>query len=185
MTQKPDQDIDALLDDLELFRQTVGPIKPIEHDRIEPHQGSAQPLPRSTEADEKQVLNDMLSDYFEPAELDTGEELYHCRPGIQRGVLRKLRRGGFRVSAVLDLHGMNVAAARQALVAFLHSARREHMTCVNIIHGKGKRSSNKGPVIKNKVNSWLRQRDEVMAFCSARPIDGGTGAIYVLLKRNN
>ena len=185
MTRKPDKNMDTLLEDLELFRQTVGPITPVQHDRVEPHKGDTQPLPRSTEADERQVLNDMLSDYFEPAELETGEELYHCRPGIQRSVLRKLRRGGFRVSAMLDLHGMNVAAARQSLISFLRSARREHMTCVHIIHGKGKRSSNKGPVIKTKVNSWLRQRDEVLAFCSARPIDGGTGAIYVLLKRNN
>jgi DNA-nicking Smr family endonuclease len=59
------------------------------------------------------------------------------------------------------------------------------MTCIRIIHGKGKRSrNNKGPVIKTKVNHWLRQRDDVLAFCSARPIDGGTGAIYVLLRRN-
>ena len=70
-------------------------------------------------------------------------------------------------------------------MTFIHSSRREHMTCIRIIHGKGKRSrNNKGPVIKTKVNHWLRQRDDVLAFCSARPIDGGTGAIYVLLRRN-
>jgi DNA-nicking Smr family endonuclease len=192
MTQKPDPELvpgdllpDDVLDDLELFRQSVGPIDPVYHDRVEPDKSSAPPLPRSTRADEQQVLQDMLSDYFEPAELDTGEELYYCRPGIQKTVLRKLRRGQFRVAAMLDLHGMNVTAARQALVAFIHNARREHMTCVRIIHGKGKRSSNKGPVIKTKVNHWLRQRDDVLAFCSARAIDGGTGAVYVLLKRQS
>jgi DNA-nicking Smr family endonuclease len=56
------------------------------------------------------------------------------------------------------------------------------MTCVRIIHGKGLRSRHKGPVIKTKVNTWLRQRDDILAFCSARPVDGGTGAIYVLLR---
>jgi DNA-nicking Smr family endonuclease len=183
MTRKPDTDI--VIEDLELFRQSVGPIEPVFHDRIEPDKSSAPPLPRSTRADERQVLQDMLSDYFSHDELDTGEELYYCNPGMQRSVLRKLRRGQFRVGAVLDLHGMNVSAARQALVAFIHSSRRDHMTCIRIIHGKGKRSrNNKGPVIKTKVNHWLRQRDDVLAFCSARPIDGGTGAIYVLLRRN-
>ena len=170
-------------DDSSLFRQAVGEVTPVSHDRVEPNRPPVRPLPRYTRADEEQVLADMLSDYFEPAELDTGEELYYVRPGLQNSVLRKLRRGQFRVSAVVDLHGMNVETARRTLVGFLAQARREHLTCVRVIHGKGKRSKHKGPVIKTKVNSWLRQRDEVLAFCSSRPIDGGTGAVDVLLRR--
>lgn len=166
------------------FRAAVGPVRPLRHDRVEPARRALAPRPRLSEADERQVLQDMLSDYFEPAELETGEELYYCREGVQRGVLRKLRRGQFRVAAALDLHGMNVEAARRALAAFLYDARRDRLSCVRIIHGKGNRSRHKGPVLKTKVNRWLQQRDDVLAFCSAPPGDGGTGALYVLLRRN-
>ena len=96
MSEKTDRASDGA--DSDLFRQAVGVVEPIRDDRILPSNGSALPLPRSTEADEQQVLHDMLSDYFEPAELDTGEELYYCRPGVQHAVLRKLRRGQFRVA---------------------------------------------------------------------------------------
>ena len=164
-----------------LFRETVGPVRPVHHDRME-HRQRPPPEPRLSHDDERQVIDELLSWPVEPDELDTGEELYYRRDGIQNKVLRKLRRGQYRVSAVLDLHGMNVATARQALLEFLHDAKREHMTCVRIIHGKGLRSRHKGPVIKTKVNAWLRQRDDILAFCSARPVDGGTGAIYVLLR---
>ena len=170
-------------EDRALFRRMVGPVKQLHHDQVEQSTSAPAPIPRSTLADERQVLDDMLSDYFEPAELDTGEELYYCREGIQIAVLRKLRRGHFRVGAIVDLHGMTVPIARQALADLIHTAKRKDITCVRIIHGKGKRSRHKGPVLKQKVNHWLRQRDDVLAFCSARPVDGGTGAVYVLLKR--
>jgi DNA-nicking Smr family endonuclease len=166
-----------------LFRQQVGPVKRLRHDRIEPHRSSPAPIPHSTWADERQVLKDMVSNYFEPADMETGEELHYCREGLQHGVLRKLRRGQFCVGAVLDLHGMTVDTARESLIAFLNNARRHGLNCVRVIHGKGKRSRHKGPVLKTKVNHWLRQRDEILAFCSARPVDGGTGAVYILLKR--
>lgn len=167
-----------------LFRQAVELVKPLNCDRIEPIQAHPTPIPRFTKADEQQTLADAISDYFEPAELDTGEELYYRREGIQQAVLRKLRRGQFQVGAVLDLHGMTVATAKQALVAFLYSARRNHLSCVRIIHGKGNGSRHRGPVLKQKINYWLRQRDEILAFCSARPVDGGAGAVYVLLRNN-
>lgn len=169
--------------DRELFRQTVGAVKPLHCDRIDPVPIHPAPIPRFSEADEQQVLADMLSDYFEPADLETGEELYYRSEGVQQAVLRKLRRGHFQVGAALDLHGMSVAAAKQALTIFLHDVRREDISCVRIIHGKGKGSRHRGPILKQKVNHWLRQRDEVLAFCSARAVDGGTGAVYVLLRR--
>lgn len=170
-------------EDRALFRRAVGPVKPLRCDRIEPIRLHPAPIPRFTEADEQQVLADMMSNYFEPAELDTGEELYYRREGVQQAVLRKLRRGQFQVGAALDLHGMTVAVAKEALAAFLHRARRDSLSCVRIVHGKGNGSRHRGPVLKQKINHWLRQRDEVLAFCSARPVDGGTGAIYVLLRR--
>ncbi|MFO7642494.1 MAG: Smr/MutS family protein [Candidatus Competibacteraceae bacterium] len=169
--------------DRELFRRTVGPVERLRCDRVEPLSSPPAAIPRFTQADERQVLADMVSDYFEPADLETGEELYYRGEGIQQAVLRKLRRGQFRVGAALDLHGMTVVRAREALVDFLHEVRRENLSCVRIIHGKGNGSRHRGPVLKQKINHWLRQRDEVLAFCSARPVDGGTGAIYVLLRR--
>lgn len=165
-----------------LFRQTVGPVKPLHCDRIDPILLHPAPIPRFTEADERQVLADMISDYFEPADMETGEELYYRRDGVQQAVLRKLRRGQFQVGAVLDLHGMIVATAKEALALFLRCALRDGLSCVRIIHGKGNGSRHRGPVLKQKINHWLRQRDDVLAFCSARPVDGGAGAVYVLLK---
>ena len=170
-------------EDRELFRAAIGPVERLDHDRIEPALSRPKPLPRFRAEDEQQVLTDMISDYFEPADMETGEDLFYCREGLQHTVLRKLRRGQFRVGAELDLHGMTVDTARMALNAFIRQVQRNRVTCVRIIHGKGNRSHNKGPVIKGKVNRWLRLRDDVLAFCSARPMDGGTGALYVLLRR--
>ncbi len=170
-------------EDQALFRRTVGAVRRIHYDRVEPVWRRPAPIPRFTHADEQQVLTDMLSDYFEPTDLDTGEELYYRRDGVQQAILRKLRRGQFRIGSVLDLHGMTVITAKAALALFLRDARRNSLGCVRIIHGKGKGSRHRGPVLKQKVNHWLRQRDEVLAFCSARSVDGGTGALYVLLRR--
>jgi DNA-nicking Smr family endonuclease len=170
-------------EDRALFRDSVGPVTRVGHDRVLPTRKPPAPRPRFALADERAVLQDALSDLFEPWELDTGEELGFARPGLQHGLLRKLRRGQFSVGAELDLHGMTVPVARQAVSEFLHQCRLRHIRCVRIIHGKGRGSRNQGPVLKGKVDHWLRQRDEVLAFATARPVDGGTGAVYVLLKR--
>lgn len=170
-------------DERQLFRQSVGEVERLAHDYYEHAAPSLSPRPRFTRADEQQVLHDALSDWFDPAEWNHGEILQFCRDGLPHTVLRKLRRGQFAQHAELDLHGLGVEAAREALVKFLHRARRQHMSCVRIIHGKGNRSQHRGPVLKYKVNHWLRQREEVLAFCSARTIDGGSGALYVLLRR--
>ena len=130
---------------------------------------------------EEQVIRDLLSDAVDLYDLETGEELVYVHPGVQRGVLRKLRRGHFSIGGELDLHGMTVPVARQALVDFLRQCHRQHVRCVRIIHGKGNGSLGKQPVLKAKVSHWLRQRADVLAYSSARPVDGGTGAIYVLL----
>lgn len=170
-------------EDRALFRASVGPVTPVHSDRVSATARRPTPRPRFALADERAALQDALSDLFEPWEMDTGEELGFARPGLQHQLLRKLRRGQFSVGAELDLHGMNVPIARQAVSEFLHQCRLRHLRCVRIIHGKGRGSRNQGPVLKGKVDGWLRQRDEVLAFATARPVDGGTGAVYVLLKR--
>lgn len=169
--------------DRELFRKAVKGASPLSQDRITQPKSRPAPKPRFRDADEQEVLKDMLSDPIDPADLETGEELLFARSGLQHNVLRKLRRGQYSVNSELDLHGMIAAEAKVELVAFLNDSRRRGHRCVRIIHGKGNRSLNREPVLKGKVAHWLQQRDEVLAFCSARPIDGGTGAVYVLLKR--
>ena len=169
----------------DLFRKAVGKIRPVKQDKVHPHRKRRKPVPEQTLRDQREVMNSLLSDDYEHSEVETGEELLYTRPGLQHSVIRKLRRGQYVIEAQLDLHGATVAQAREAVNAFLNSAQAHGKRCVRIIHGKGKSSEGKLPVLKGKVNSWLRQKDQVLAFCSARPSDGGTGAVYVLLKRRD
>lgn len=142
-----------------------------------------KPIPRQRLLDEKQVLQDSLSDPIDILEAgETGEELFFARPGITKAALRKLKRGGWVIRAELDLHGMRSAEARLSLAEFLQHCARQDCRCVRIIHGKGLRSRNREPVLKHKLRHWLIQREDVLAFCQARPTDGGSGAVIVLLK---
>lgn len=170
-------------EDIDLFRASVGDVRPVRDDRIMPHRHAVSPRPAFRERDEAAVLHDLLSDHFDAADMETGEELLFIRPGLQLRTLRKLRRGQIVVSAELDLHGMTVPVARSSVARFLVECQRHRIQCARIIHGKGRGSRHRGPVLKQKVGGWLRQREEVLAYCSARNYDGGTGAIYVLLKR--
>lgn len=171
-------------EDIKLFRESVGSVKPMHDDRVAPARRHISPRPVFRERDETGVLRDMLSDLFDPAEMENGDELLYVRSGLQPRTVRKLRRGRLSVDAELDLHGMTVPVARAAVAGFLRECQRRHVQCARIIHGKGLGSRHRAPVLKNKVGGWLRQRDEVLAYCSARHCDGGTGALYVLLKRN-
>jgi DNA-nicking Smr family endonuclease len=85
------------------------------------------------------------------------------------------------VQREIDLHGLTVAEAKQALRQFLIAALEARVRCVRIIHGKGLRSGHRGPVLKSAVSAVLRRSGAVLAYVSARPVDGGTGAVYVLL----
>jgi DNA-nicking Smr family endonuclease len=172
-------------DERNLFRRAVGKIRPVKQDKVHPHRKRRKPVPEQTLRDQREVMDSLLSDEYESADIETGDELLYTRPGLQHTVIRKLRRGQYTIEAELDLHGATVLQAREAVNIFLNNAREQDKRVVRIIHGKGKSSEGKLPVLKGKVNSWLRQKGEVLAFCSARPNDGGTGAVYVLLKRIN
>jgi DNA-nicking Smr family endonuclease len=170
-------------DDDTSFRDAMSDVIPLNHDQVVHDKPKPAPIPRQTIADEKQVLVDMLSDEYEPEDMQPGDQLSYCRTGIQKSIFRKLRRGKYRISDELDLHGLNSQQARELLAQYLKNVKQLESCCVRVIHGKGNRSSNAGPVLKKKVNHWLRQHDRVLAFHSAMPVDGGTGAVYVLLKR--
>ena len=173
-------------EDSNLFRNATRDVTPL----VKSHARPARPKPpaaaRFTRADRHAVLRESLAPELnpaltDPAFLDTGDEIAFRRPGIPESVLKKLRRGQFAVAAELDLHGMTSPQARHALREFI--AQQVHMgaRCVRIIHGKGLGSGPRGPVLKNVVNLWLRRAAVVVAFGSARPLDGGSGAVYVLL----
>jgi len=129
------------------------------------------------------VINDPLSDELEITEVDGGEILSFCRDGIQKNVFKKLRSGAYRISDELDLHGLSVKQAKQVLVYYLQEAAQFEGCCVRIIHGKGLSSGKQKSVLKTYINHWLSEHDRVLAFHSAKIKDGGTGAVYVLLKR--
>ena len=122
-------------------------------------------------------------DAFDPALMEVGEELSFLHDGYPPKLLKQLKRGHFSVQDDLDLHHMNAAAAQASIVDFLAGARAGGLRCVRIVHGKGLRSRSGGPVLKALTDRMLRRRDEVIAFASARPALGGTGAVVVLLKR--
>jgi DNA-nicking Smr family endonuclease len=125
----------------------------------------------------------LLADSVAAEDSVTGADaLSFRRPGVRTQTLRHLRRGLFPVEDQLDLHGLNQSAARDSLAEFIEQSRAAGYRCVRIVHGKGYRSGARGPILKIAVNSWLKRHGNVMAFTSARTIDGGTGAVYVLLR---
>ena len=176
--QKPSRE------DIELFRQAVGSVRRLITDHHFPERSPTEPVPEQSRLEARKVLYESLFGDYDTSNIETGEELLYVHPGIDRTQFRKLRRGQYSVEAQLDLHGMTVATAKVAVENFLKACRARNKRCVLIIHGKGNGSFQKLPILKGKLNGWLQQRADVLAFCSTRPVDGGAGSVYVLLKRN-
>ena len=170
-------------DDVGLFRASVADVIPLGRtEKVEHKRRLPGPIPTQRLLDDRETLRDSLSDHlpWDPAS-ETGDELTYARNGMGMQTLRKLRRGHWVTQAELDLHGLSVAEARELLIEFLNLCARRGLRCVRIIHGKGLRSGHRGPVLKSAVSGVLRRMASVVAYVSARPVDGGTGAIYVLL----
>ncbi len=170
-------------EDSELFREAMRGVKPIAH-RSRAAVEKRKPPARATftAADRAMVLVESLQGLDDGEIKDSGDEIAFHREGVQTSVLRKLKRGEYRIESVCDLHGLRVDEAKQALREFLAESLARKLRCVRVIHGKGKGSGPRGPVIKTAVNMILRKTAPVLAFTSARRVDGGTGAINVLLK---
>ena len=179
MSQQPDDD-----DDLHLFREGTKDARPLKQpSRVQHAAKKPRPVPTQFIRDEYQALADSLSDHYIPAhELESGEEALYLRDGHSPYILRKLGPGHWVIQEQLDLHGMRAEEARLYVVEFLAECRKRRARCVRIIHGKGLGSKNREPVLKHKLRSWLMQRDEVLAYAQARDVDGGSGALVVLLK---
>jgi DNA-nicking Smr family endonuclease len=169
-------------DDIELFRRSVGPVRKIHHDKTSPSGKPPSSRPRRQGPAYEALLTDSFSDGLDSGEVTSDEALFFARPGLQQRQLQRLKRGQLAIGAELDMHGMTAAMARSAVVNFIALCREPHIRCVRIIHGKGYGSGDSAPVLKNRINSWLRQHHDVLAFSSAQIRDGGSGALYVLLR---
>jgi len=155
------------------FQNAMEGVKPLISDNI--HHETEKPKAKRIQHDdfEEEEIIDSLSD-----ELEFGD-------GIQNNVFKKLRSGGYRISKELDLHGSSIKQAKEYLIYYLHEAVQFEGCCIRIIHGKGLSSGKQKPVLKTYVNHWLSEHERVLAFHSAKIRDGGTGAVYVLLKKQS
>jgi DNA-nicking Smr family endonuclease len=176
----PDDDFSSFINEMQGIRRLVDD----RADTGKPRNDRQQVIKRRQAA--VQVTNtvkvDGLSDQFI---IDVGaeDELYWARDGVQDSQIRKLKSGQIPFDGSLDLHGMTVEKARETLWDFIAEATRLEVRCVRITHGKAARLDGRRPLIKSHVNTWLRQHPKVLGFVSCQPRHGGTGALYVLLKR--
>ena len=166
-----------------LFVAAVADAVPLTSDRIHHEPPPPPAIPRQFQRDEHAALDESLYDVdpFELA-LEGGDEAVFLKPGMSPKVLKDLRRGRWVVQEQLDLHGLHRNEARQHVAAFLAECVAYDRRCVRIIHGKGYGSPGRIPILKRLVLGWLAQRQEVLAYCQARTIEGGAGAVIVLLQ---
>ena len=167
----------------DLFTRAVGAVQALP-DARKAQLKLAPPAPVAVQQrrDEQAVLRETLSDEFDVGTLlEVDEQLSFRRPGIGPDVTRRLRRGEWSIQRELDLHGLRTEDAREALAAFIRDAVKAGQRCVRVVHGKGLGSPGRTPVLKDKVHGWLIQKNQVLAFVQARPLDGGAGALLVLL----
>lgn len=179
---KPETDATNEVDEMSLFYDSMRDVKPLNiSDKVVHARKHTPPVPHRIQQDEQSAPEDALTDYIS-LEIAAGDEWSFLRPGLSRQTLRRLRRGYWRIQAHLDLHGFTRDEARLELTTFLDASRKNNFRCVRIIHGKGLGSRNREPVLKISIGNWLVQHDDLLAFCQARPEDGGSGAVLVLLK---
>ncbi len=166
-----------------LFARSVGPVIAL------PDTGLADialprpaPHPRQRELDEQAALAESLSDEVNlESLLLTDDGLSFRRPGIGLDVVAKLRRGHWALQGQLDLHGLTRDEARDVLATYVRDSHRRGLRCLRVVHGKGHGSPGRQPVLKGKVQRWLAQCAEVIAFAQATGPHGGAGALMVLL----
>ncbi|MGH8042530.1 MAG: Smr/MutS family protein [Rudaea sp.] len=171
--------------DARLFADAVGPVRRLRGGAVStPTVSRPAPEPVQSRLDEAHVIHELLDSAIDPATIEVGEELSYLKDGHSPRVLKQLKRGHFSIADEIDLHQMTAAVAREVVKQFLDESRRDGRLCVKLIHGKGLRSRAAGPVLKRLVDSMLRRRADVVAFASAKPAEGGSGATLVLLKRS-
>ena len=170
-------------DDAALFREAIGPVKPMPASAPAPARPRPKPAARMAERDEIEARSEFQRGLDDFSALAAGDVLSHRRDNVPAHVFQRLKRGRFSAQDELDLHGATVVQAESLLRQFIIEAHAHEFGCVRIIHGKGRRDDGGLPVLKNLVDRLLRQRGDVLAFHSAPATQGGTGAVVVLLAR--
>ena len=166
-----------------LFREAMSDATPLQHETRVAHPRRVSTRARFSRKEHNEVLRESMQADYDQREIHSEDNLRFHRATVGKRTMRKLARGNYAVQDELDLHGMTVAEAQNALQNFISDACIRGFTCVRIVHGKGLGSGERGPVLKRKVASMLRRWQQVLAFVSARQVDGGTGAVYVLLEK--
>ena len=177
------------MSDEDLFEAEMADVVPLKRDPRERLQrdgdaGDAPARRLAAVGEPPGPRNALVDEGVEP--LDAWYVLAFKRPGIQHGVYKKLRQGRYEIDARLDLHRLTVKQARTDVHGFILEVMSYGLRTVLILHGKGQRKSEqeKTAVLKGYVNRWLQDLDDVQAFHSAQPVHGGTGAVYVLLRKS-
>lgn len=168
-------------DDKAAFREAMRGVKRLSHTKVITAPKMERIRRRPIEQDTDQEEDFVFSDYEKLDPVGSDDLIQYACNGLQHKILRNLRRGQYNIEATLDLHGMTADEAKSSLSQFLAACKRNGIRHVLIIHGKGR--SNSKPILKNKLNHWLRQTNDVLAFSSAIAKDGSSGALYVLLRR--
>lgn len=160
-------------------------VKPLKQDRVTPYRKPLDPVPRQRLLDNERVMQELLEASDESASYESGDELKFLRSGYSTRLLKKLRRGDYAIQDELDLHGLVSGEAKQETHAFVNECARDNVRAVRIVHGKGRNSAGRTPVLKNMLIGWLSKNQHVIAVVSTPANDGGTGAVYVLLGKNS
>lgn len=173
-------------DDMSLFLSAMDGVEQLTERGEAPAPNPRLPEMIDENAEALAELAEMVAGQGDFTVADTDEYIEGAAPGIDARLLRSLRRGDFTLQGRLDLHGMTQVQAKEAVDRFLTDSRRTNKRCVLIVHGRGLNSPDQVPVLKERMREWLNQKrlgKTVLAFATARPQDGGTGAVYVLLRR--
>jgi DNA-nicking Smr family endonuclease len=183
---------EALHDDTDAFREAVRGVSPLPPgNRVEPFRNPPAPIPAKRLEDEQAVLHELQrlargreapSIRQAAGDIEIEDDAVFLRPGLPRDILRKLRRAHWVIQDHIDLHGLTSDEAALETAKFLSESKRLGLRCVRIVHGKGLRSHGREPVLKGRIRKLLTRRDDVLAFVEPRAIEGGGGAVVVLLE---
>lgn len=155
----------------------------LKQDKVPPFRKPLDATPRQRILDDERVLQELLEESDESASFESGDELKFLRNGYSSRLLKKLRRGDYAIQDELDLHGLRASEAKLETHGFVNECARDNVRAIRIVHGKGRNSAGRTPVIKNRLMGWLSKNEHVIAVCSTPANDGGTGAVYVLLSK--
>lgn len=168
--------------DKETMRSLIGMgVRPLKQDKVEPYRKPIDPTPSQRNLDDQRVMEELLAESDESLSYESGDELKFLRSGYSSRLLKKLRRGDYAIQDELDLHGLIAGEAKRETHSFINECARDNVRAVRIVHGKGRNSAGRTPVLKNMLLGWLSKNQHVIGVISTPANDGGTGAVYVLI----